>query len=78
MAISRHILSQIIEARTLEMFEMLNHEIETSGFRDLISSGIVLTGGTSSLRGMAALAEEIFKCRFGSAHQRASPGWSMW
>lgn len=61
LAISRHILSQIIEARTLEMFEMLNHEIETSGFRDLISSGIVLTGGTSSLRGMAVLAEEIFQ-----------------
>ena len=61
MTMARHILSQIIEARTREMFEMLNHEIETSGFRDLISSGVVLTGGTSCLRGMAELAEEVFQ-----------------
>lgn len=59
--ISRHILSQIIEARTREMFEMLNHEIETSGYREFISSGLVLTGGTSCLRGMAELAEEVFQ-----------------
>ncbi len=61
MVMSRHVLSQILEARTREMFEMHNHEIETSGFRELITSGIVLTGGTSCLRGMAELAEEVFQ-----------------
>jgi cell division protein FtsA len=40
---------------------MLNHEINTSGFREIISSGIVLTGGAASLSGMGELAEEIFQ-----------------
>ena len=59
--ISRQILSEILEARSREMFEMLNHEINTSGFREIISSGIVLTGGAASLSGMGELAEEIFQ-----------------
>ncbi len=59
--ISRQILSEIIEARSREMFEMLNNEISVSGYRDIISSGVVLTGGTASMQGMAELAEEIFQ-----------------
>jgi cell division protein FtsA len=60
-SISRQILSEIIEARSNEMFEMLKHEIEFSGFRDLITSGCVITGGSSCLQGMAELAEEVFQ-----------------
>ncbi|MBT3514460.1 MAG: cell division protein FtsA [Nitrospina sp.] len=60
-AVSRQILSEILEARAKEMFEMLNHEINVSGFRDIVSSGVVLTGGASSLPGMGELAEEIFQ-----------------
>jgi cell division protein FtsA len=41
------------------MFEMLNHEINVSGFREIISSGIVLTGGAASMPGKGALGEEI-------------------
>ena len=59
--VSRQILSEILEARAREMFEMLNHEINVSGFRDIVSSGIVLTGGAASLQGMGELAEEIFQ-----------------
>ena len=59
--VSRQILSEILEARAREMFEMLNHEINVSGFRDIVSSGIVLTGGAASLPGMGELAEEIFQ-----------------
>ncbi len=59
--VSRQILSEIIEARAREMFELLDHELTTSGFRDLISSGIVLTGGASSMQGMAELAEDVFQ-----------------
>ena len=43
------------------MFEILNHEIQIAGFQDMISSGIVITGGTASLRGIDELAEETFQ-----------------
>ncbi|MDP6735987.1 MAG: cell division protein FtsA [Nitrospinaceae bacterium] len=59
--VSRQILSEILEARAREMFEMLNHEINVSGFREIISSGIVLTGGAASMPGMGELGEEIFQ-----------------
>ena len=59
--VSRQILSEIIEARSRELFEMMNNEISLSGYRDIIFSGVVLTGGASSMQGMEDLAEEIFQ-----------------
>ncbi len=59
--VSRSILSEIIEARTREMFEMLDNEIKISGFQNLTSSGIVITGGASCLEGIGELAEEVFQ-----------------
>lgn len=59
--VTLQILSEIIEARSREMFELLNYEIQLSGFHELISSGIVLTGGASSMEGMSELAEEVFQ-----------------
>ena len=59
--VSRHILCDIIEARSKEMFELLSNEIETSGYHNLISAGVVLTGGAACMGGMAEQAEEIFQ-----------------
>ena len=59
--VSRLILGEIIEARTREMFELLDQKINESGYREIISSGIVLTGGASSMQGMAELAEDVFQ-----------------
>ena len=59
--VPRQILSEIIEARTREMFELLDHDINESGYREIISSGIVLTGGAASMQGMAELAEDVFQ-----------------
>ena len=59
--VSRQILGEIIEARTREMFELLDQKINESGYREIISSGIVLTGGASSMQGMAELAEDVFQ-----------------
>ena len=39
---------------------MIKAELTRSGFIEQISSGIVLTGGSSLLPGMVELAEEIF------------------
>jgi cell division protein FtsA len=60
--VSRQILSEIIEARSKEMFDMLDMELTNSGYRDLITSGIVLTGGASAMEGIADLAESVFQC----------------
>ena len=59
--VSRQILGEIIEARTREMFELLDQKINESGYREIISFGIVLTGGASSMQGMAELAEDVFQ-----------------
>ena len=59
--VPRQILSEIIEARTREMFELLDHEINESGYREIITSGLVLTGGAASMYGMADLAEDVFQ-----------------
>ena len=60
--VSRQILSEIIEARSKEMFDMLDLELTNSGYREIITSGIVLTGGASAMEGIADLAESVFQC----------------
>ena len=35
-------------------------ELRRSGFEELLSSGIVITGGTAQLDGMVELGEEVF------------------
>lgn len=59
--VSRKILSEIIEARVEEMFNMIQQEITKSGYADLLSAGIVLTGGTTLLQGMAEMGDFIFE-----------------
>ena len=59
--LSRKILSEIIEPRYVELFELVLAEIQRNGFENKIPAGIVLTGGTSRMEGVAELAESIFK-----------------
>ena len=61
---SRQVLRQdlvrIVEARTREILEHINHELDKSGKKSFLSGGVILTGGTSLLPGIDLLAEEIF------------------
>ena len=59
--LSRKVLSEIIEPRYVELFELVLAEIQRNGFENKIPAGIVLTGGTSRMEGAAELAESIFK-----------------
>lgn len=59
--IERHILHLIIHARMRELFELLRRRIEAVCPLELIGGGVVLTGGTSQLRGIRALAESVFE-----------------
>src|SRR6056297_1371627 len=54
------ILTNVIEPRTKEMYEMINRQIYSSGPKDLTPAGVVLTGGASLLDGSAKLAEDVF------------------
>lgn len=59
--LSRRLLAEIIEPRVEEIFSMIHREITKSGYQDLLSAGVVLTGGSTLLEGMPELAEFIFE-----------------
>lgn len=58
--LSRQTLADVIEPRVEELYSLVQAEVRRSGFEDLLSSGIVLTGGSSAMQGMVELGEEIF------------------
>jgi len=58
--IPRRMLTNVIEPRTTEMYEMINRQIYSAGPKDLTPAGVVLTGGASLLDGSAQLAEGVF------------------
>ena len=66
--LSRPMLAEVIEPRIEELYTLVQAELRRSGFEELLSSGIVITGGTAMLQGMAELAEEVFHlpCRIGT------------
>lgn len=59
--VSKKLLSEIIEPRVEEIFNLIKQEILKSGYYNLLSSGVVITGGASLLEGMPELAEMIFE-----------------
>lgn len=57
--LSRQILCEIIEPRVEEIFMLVQREIQKSGYEDLLASGVVITGGSTLLSGMADVAEDV-------------------
>jgi len=58
--LSRQTLAEVIEPRVEELYSLIQAELRRSGFEELLSSGIVITGGSSVMQGMVELGEEIF------------------
>ena len=58
--LSRQTLAEVIEPRVEELYALIQAELRRSGFEELLSSGVVLTGGSSVMRGMLELGEEVF------------------
>ena len=58
--ISAQNLAEIIEPRYEELMLLIQAELRRSGYEDLIAAGMVLTGGSSKVKGLVDLAEEIF------------------
>lgn len=58
--LSKQALAAVIEPRLEELFLMVQQVLRESGYEELLSSGIVLTGGTSLMPGVAELGEDVF------------------
>lgn len=56
----RQILGEILEPRVEEIFTLIKREIFRSGMDRIVTSGVVLTGGTSLLEGVEDIAETVF------------------
>ncbi len=58
--LSRQALAGVIEPRVEEIFSLVQQVIRESGYEELLSSGVVLTGGAAVMPGMVELGEDIF------------------
>ena len=58
--LSRRALADVIQPRVEELYELIQAELRRAGFDEVLSSGIVLTGGASVMPGMIELGEEVF------------------
>ncbi len=59
--IEREMLNTIIHMRMRETFELLKRDLDKGRYHEYAGSGMVLTGGSSALRGIKEVAEEIFQ-----------------
>ncbi|MFP5417853.1 MAG: cell division protein FtsA [Gammaproteobacteria bacterium] len=66
--LSRQTLAEFIEPRMEELYSLVQAELRRSGFEELLSSGIVITGGSAAMQGMVELGEEVF-------HMPVRMGW---
>ena len=58
--LSRQALAGVIEPRVEEIYSLVYQAIRESGYDELLSSGVVITGGTAVMPGMIELGEDIF------------------
>jgi cell division protein FtsA len=59
-SMSRQTLAEVIEPRVEELYSLVQQVLRESDFEELLSSGVVLTGGSAVMHGMVELGEEIF------------------
>ncbi|KPJ50171.1 cell division protein FtsA [candidate division TA06 bacterium DG_26] len=58
--VPRRLLCEIMEPRVEEIFSIAEREVRKTDYADLLAAGVVVTGGTANLEGLAQLAETIF------------------
>jgi cell division protein FtsA len=72
--VERETLNGIIHMRVRETFELLRRQLEAGGDLHLLGAGIFITGGTSLLRGIDDLAQEIFELPVHITHAQTMSG----
>ncbi|MEE2727102.1 MAG: cell division protein FtsA [Candidatus Latescibacterota bacterium] len=75
-SMTRHQISEIIEARQREIFEYVGKAIEASPHASMMAAGLVLTGGGALMGDVAELAEEVLglPVRLGVPQDLVAPG----
>ena len=58
--LSRQALAGVIEPRVEEIYSLVHQVVRETGYEELLSSGIVITGGAAVMPGMVELGEDIF------------------
>ena len=58
--LSRQALAGVIEPRIEEIFSLVHQVIRESGYEELLSSGVVICGGSAVMPGLVELGEDIF------------------
>jgi cell division protein FtsA len=58
--VPRTFLAEVIQPRMEEIFSLVKQEIRMTGFNDLISAGVIITGGASLMEGTVEVAERVF------------------
>lgn len=53
-------LAEVVEPRYEELFHLIQQALVSSGMKNLLAAGIVMTGGSSKMLGAVELAEEVF------------------
>ncbi|MEE8312454.1 MAG: cell division protein FtsA [Candidatus Binatia bacterium] len=59
--LEKAMIAEIVQPRVEEIFEMVSESIERSGYADMLTSGIVLTGGAAMMPGMTELASRVMR-----------------
>jgi cell division protein FtsA len=59
--VSQELLNQIMNARVTELLTVVYEPLAKQGYLDKLGKGIFLTGGSSLMKGIADVTEEIFK-----------------
>ena len=59
--LSRQVLSEIVQPRVEEIFTLVARDLAKAGFQDSATAGVVVTGGTSIMEGVAEVAEVVFE-----------------
>ena len=58
-SVPQRLLAEIVQARVEEILSMVMVEVKRAGQANLISAGLVMTGGTAGLPGITTLAERL-------------------
>jgi cell division protein FtsA len=57
--VSRRLMAEVLQARCEELFELTLAEVKRGAEPEMLSAGVVITGGAAALPGLDALAEEV-------------------
>ena len=74
--LSRLVLAEIIEPRVQEILTLVYRDMLKTGSADMLSGGLVLTGGSSNLTGISEAAEQILNVPVRIANSQVSGGLS--